>query len=76
MKYSLLLKALVYFRKFLAYKNNLGVPIVAQWKQIQLETMRLWVQSLASISGLRIQRCCELWCRSQMGLGRVAMAVV
>ena len=26
---------------------------------------RLQVQSLASLSGLRIQRCCELWCRSQ-----------
>ena len=25
--------------------------------------MRLQVQSLASISGLRIQCCCELWCR-------------
>ena len=25
--------------------------------------MRMWVWSLASISGLRIQRCCELWCR-------------
>jgi len=28
--------------------------------------MRLLVQSLASLSGLRIQRCCELWCRSQL----------
>ena len=31
----------------------------------------------ASLSGLRIQRCCELWCRSQMWLGSgvaVAMA--
>ena len=26
--------------------------------------MRLRVQSLASLSGLRIQRFCELWCRS------------
>ena len=25
--------------------------------------MRLWVQSLASLSGLRIWSCCELWCR-------------
>ena len=31
--------------------------------------MRLWVQSLASFSGLRIQCCHELWCRSQMQLG-------
>ena len=40
--------------------------------------MRMRVRSLASISGLRIQHCCELWCRSQMQLGScvaVAMAV-
>ena len=46
----------------------IGVPIVAQWKQIQLETMRLRVQSLASFSGWRIWSCCELWCRSQTWL--------
>ena len=39
--------------------------------------MRLWVRSLASISGLRIQCCRELWCRSQMQLGSgMAVAVV
>ena len=27
--------------------------------------MRMQVQSLASLSGLRVRRCCELWCRSQ-----------
>ena len=38
--------------------------------------MRLRVQSLALLSGLRIRCCCELWCRSQMWLGsRVAVAV-
>ena len=40
-----------------------GVPVMAQWKQIQLGTLRLWVRSMALLSGLRIQRCCELWCR-------------
>ena len=30
---------------------------MAQWKQIQQGTMRLWVQPLASIGGSRIQRC-------------------
>ena len=34
---------------------------MAQQKQIQLGTMRLWVQSLA-LSGLRMWHCCELWC--------------
>ena len=39
--------------------------------------MRIWVLSLASLSGLRIRRCCELWCRSQMQLrSGVAVAVV
>ena len=37
-----------------------GVPIVAQWKQIWLGTMRLSVRSLASLSGLWIQPCHEL----------------
>ena len=31
--------------------------------------MRMWDQHLALLAGLRIQRCCELWCRSQMRLG-------
>ena len=39
-----------------------GVPIVAQWKQISLASMRTQVQSLASLSELRIQCCHELWC--------------
>ena len=43
-------------------KNN-GVPIVAQQKQIRLGTMRLQIRALASLSGLRIRHCRELWCR-------------
>ena len=46
-----------------------GVPTVAEQKRIQLASMRLWVPSLASLSGLRIWRCWELWCRSQTWLG-------
>ena len=45
------------------------VPVVAQRKQIQLGTMRLRVRSLASLNGLRIQHCHELWCGSQTRLG-------
>ena len=37
--------------------------MLAQWKRIQLGTMRLQVQSLASLSGLRIWCCHVLWCR-------------
>ena len=43
--------------------GSLGVPIVVQWKQIRPGTMRLQVWSLASLRGLRIQHCHELWCR-------------
>ena len=48
---------------------------MAQWKQIQLGTMRLKVRSLASLSGLKIQRCLELWYRMKMQL-RSGVAVV
>ena len=40
-----------------------GIPVVAQRKRIRLGIRRLRVRSLASISGLRIWCCCELWCR-------------
>ena len=50
---------------------------MAQWKRTRLVSMRMQVQSLASLSGLRNRCCCELWCRSQMWLGSgTAMAVV
>ena len=57
--------------------RNIEVPIMAQWKQIRLGAMRLWVWSLASVCGLRIWHCCELWYRLQTWLGSgVAVAVV
>ena len=42
---------------------------MGQWKLIRLVTMRMRVRSLALLSGLRIQRFCELWCRWQTQLG-------
>ena len=48
---------------------------MVQWKRIQLGTMKLLVQSLALLSGLRIWHCHELWCRLQMQL-RSDVAVV
>ena len=61
----------------LIQSGTLGVPVVVQWKRIRLGTMRFWVRSLASLSGLGIQCCRELWCRSQTWLGSpVAMAGV
>ena len=51
-------------------------PLWLSGQRIQLGTMRVWVWSLASLSGLWIRHCCELWCRSQMWLGSgVAVAL-
>ena len=53
-----------------------GVPVVAQQKRIQPGTMRLQVQSLAPLSGLRIWCCHELQCKSQTWLqSGIAVAV-
>ena len=61
----------------IATKYSPGVPVVAQWKQIQLGTVRLRDGSLALLSGLRIRHCCELWCRLKTRLGSgFAVAVV
>ena len=49
---------------------------MAQQNEIWLRTMRLQVWSLASLSGLRIWSCCELWCRLQMQLGPGVAAAV
>ena len=46
-------------------KEYSGVPVVAQW----LMKLRMWIQSLALLNGLRIWCCPELWCRSQTQLG-------
>ena len=57
-------------------RQKVGVPVVAQWKQIRLRTMRFRVLSLASLSALRIWRCCDLLCSLQTWLGSgVAVAV-
>ena len=62
----------IYFFLFI-----INTVIVAQWKWIWLRTMRLHVQSLPSLSGLRIWCCCELWYSLQMHLRScVAVAVV
>ena len=51
-----------------------GVPIVAS-KTIQLASMKIWVWSLAWLSGSGIQRCHKPWCRSQIQLqSQVAVA--
>ena len=47
--------------------KTLGVPIVAQWLTNLI--IREDTGSLASLSGLRIWCCYELWYKSQMWLG-------
>ena len=42
----------------------LGVRILAQWLTNSTRNHGFRVRTLASLSGLRIQHCCELWCRS------------
>ena len=44
-----------------------GVPVVAPWKWIWLVSLRTQVPFLASLSGLRIRLCRELWCKSKSG---------
>jgi len=55
---------------------SLGVPIVVQWKRIPLVSRRMQVQSLASLSGLQIWPCRELWCRLQKRLRSVIAVTV
>ena len=70
--YWLLSLRIMHFRK-----KKSGVPIVAQWKWICRASMRTQVQHLASLRGLRIRHCHELWCKLQMRLGSgVAVAVL
>ena len=47
---------------------KIQVPIVSQQKQIWWISMRMWVWSLALLSGLRMRHCHELWYRSQTWL--------
>ena len=54
----------------------LGVPVVAQWLMNPTRNHEVSVRSLASLSGLRIPHCRELWCGSQTWLGsHVAVAL-
>ena len=58
-------------------KHWVGVPIVAQWLQNLTIIHRTWVRSLVLLSGLRIWRCHELWCRSQTWLGsHISVALI
>ena len=62
------------------FKNNSNILGFLSWLsrlRTRLVSMRMWIQSLALLSELRIQCCSELQCRSQIWLGfGVAVAVV
>ena len=58
-------------------ENSFGeFPLWLSGLKIQLVSMKTQVQSLASLSGLRIQHCCKPWCELQMWLrSSIAMIV-
>ena len=74
----LLLKTGILTRLPLKWECKEFLPIVAQWvKDPHIVSMKMWVQSLASLSVLRIRCGPKLQCKLQMWLGpAVAMAVV
>ena len=57
--------------------SGIRSSLLAPWLMNPLGTMRFRVRFLASLSGLRIQHCRKLWCRSQTRLRcHVTVAVV
>ena len=74
---TLLCLCLLWEMEISSKKVCFGVPIMAQGKRIWLVSTRTQVQSLASLSGLKIRHCRELWCRLQMRFRfHIAVAVV
>ena len=45
----------------------MGVPVMAQWSTNPTRNHEVSVQTLASLSGLRIWGCYELWCSHRCG---------
>ena len=57
------------------WRGGVGVPVMAQWLTNSIRNHEV-ADSIPGLSGLRIRRCWELWCRSQMRLGSsIAVAV-
>ena len=72
----LVLPLLEYLNVISKKKTKLEFPLWLSRLRTWLVSMRMWVPSLASFSGLRIWYCHKLWCRSQMWLGFcIAMTV-
>ena len=45
------------------FENFQTFPLRLSGLRNWLASMRMWVRSLAQLSGLKIWHCCELWCR-------------
>ena len=74
---SQVVHAIIFHSQITFQKRLQGVPAMAQQKCIWQVPMRMQVQSLALLSGLRVGHCCELGCRSQTWLGSgISVAVV
>ena len=56
---------LIFHHSPLLRTHGLRNSCCGQWVKTQLVSMRMRVQSLALLSGIRIQCCHKLWCRSQ-----------
>ena len=57
-------------------RTQIGVPAVAQWLMNPTRNHEVAGSVPALVSGLRIRRCRELWCRLQTRLGScVAVAL-
>ena len=68
-------KLLPWYMLIICLKSRMGELLLwLSGLQTRLVSMRMWVWFLALFSGLRIQHCQELWCRSQTWL-RSAIAV-
>ena len=53
-----------------------GVPVLVQWLMNPNRNHEVVGSILSLAQWVRIQRCCELWCGSQMGLGsHIAVAL-
>ena len=69
-------KSLLFLFDSVFWKYALGVLIVAQQKPIRLVSMRMWIWSLAWLSGSGFWHCLELGCMSKTKLRLwVAVAV-